>query len=136
MPAGRGDSPACDYCSSAAFTVVTRDVPGAPASHACKSHVAVAAEKLASRTGAGEVTLYLLSGGSALGSGAELAGNILEQVRRLGAWSAADPERALAMEDELYRAVLALIARGVPNPSGLAAAALESQRYHMDRRGT
>jgi hypothetical protein len=133
---GKAGGPACDYCSSAAFCLVTRDVPGSPASHACKGHVAVAAEKLASRTGSGAVTLYLLSGGHDLGDGAALVKHVLEQVRRLGAHSAKEPGRAIAMEDELYRAVLALIAQGAQNPSGLAAAALESQRYHMDRRGT
>lgn len=129
-------APACDYCSSAAFALVTRDVPGSPAVHACKSHMAVAVEKLAGRTGAGAVAVYLMSGGSALGDGAEGVRQVLEQVRRLGAHSSKDPLRALAMEEELYRAVLALVAQGAPNPSGLAAAALESQKYHMDRRGT
>lgn len=136
MPSKRGDGPSCDYCSSAAFALVTRDVPGSPASHACKSHVAVAAEKLAEKTGSGAVTVYLMSGGNALGDGAALVKQVLEQVRRLGAHSAKEPERALAMEDELYRAVLALIAQGAQNPSGLASAALESQHYHMDRRTT
>jgi hypothetical protein len=111
-------------------------VPGSPASHACKSHVAVAAEKLAEKTGAGSVTVYLMSGGHALGDGAALVKHVLEQVRRLGAHSAKEPELALAMEDELYRAVLALIAQGAQNAPGLAAAALQSQQYDMDRRGT
>jgi hypothetical protein len=119
-----------------AFALVTRDVPGSPAAHACKSHVAVAAEKLAARTGAGSVTVYLMSGGSALGDGAAAVKEVLERVRRLGAHSAKDPGLALAMEDELYRAVLALIAQGALNAPGLASAALESQRYHMDRRAT
>jgi hypothetical protein len=136
MAARRGDGPSCDYCASAAFALATRDVPGSPASHACKAHVAVAAEKLAERLGAGSVTLYLMSGGNALGDGAALVKQVLERVRRLGAHSVKEPGLALAMEDELYRAVLAMIAQGAPNPPGLATAALESQRYHMDRRTT
>lgn len=132
----RGGSPACDYCSSAAFALVTRDVPGSPGGHACKSHLGVAAEKLAERTGAGSVTLYLLSGGTALGDGAAMVRQVLEQVRRLGAHSAKEPKLALALEEELYRAVLALIAQGAQNPAGLAAAAMTSQRYHLDRRST
>lgn len=135
MPA-RSAGPCCDFCSSGAFALVTRDVPGSPASHACKSHVTVAAEKLAARTGAGSVTVYLLSGGHDLGDGAAVVKHVLEQVRRLGAHSVKEPGTALAMEDELYRAVLALIAQGTPNPAGLATAALESQRYHMERRRT
>lgn len=130
----RAAGPSCDYCSSAAFALVTRDVPGSPAAHACKSHVAVAVEKTAERTGGGSVTVYLLSGGSDLGGGQDAAAHVLEQVRRIGAFSKSDPVRALAMEEELYRAVLALIAQGARNPAGLATAALQSQNYHFDRR--
>lgn len=133
MP-GKASGPSCDYCSSGAFALVTRDIQGSPALHACKSHVAVAAEKLAEKTGAGSVTLYLMSGGHTLGDGSETVRQVLEQVRRLGAHSVKDPGLALAMEDELYRAVLAMIAQGAQNPPGLAAAALESQRYQMNRR--
>lgn len=132
----RGDGPACDFCHSAALYLVTRDIPGAPAAHACRSHVSVAADKTAERTGGGSVTVYLLSGGNSLGDGALLVKGVLERVRRLAAHSAKDPETALAMEDELYRAVLAVIAQGAPGAAALATAALSSQNYHMDRRGT
>jgi len=133
MAGKRADGPPCDFCSSAAFAIVTRDTEGSPAVHSCKSHVATAVEKTAERTGAGAVTVYLLSGGNALGSPAQMVKDVLEQVRRLGAQSVKNPGLALAMEYELYRGVLAVIAQGAQNPSGLAVAALASQQYHMDR---
>jgi hypothetical protein len=133
--ARKADGPACDFCQSGALYLVTRDVPGSPAAHACRGHVSVAVDKTAERTGGGSVSVYLLTGGSMLG-GPDTVGDILELVRRLGAQSARDPDLALAMEDELYRAVLALIAQGAPGAASLATAALQSQAYHMDRRET
>jgi sirohydrochlorin ferrochelatase len=132
----RGDGPACDFCHSGALYLVTRDVPDAPAAHACRPHVSVAADKIAERAGGGSVTVYLLSGGNSLGDGAALVKHVQEMVRRLGAHSVKDPELALAMEGELYRAVLALIAQGAQNAAGLAAAALQSQNYEMGRETT
>jgi hypothetical protein len=126
--------PACDYCHSGALYLVTRDVPGSPAAHACKGHLAVAADKLAERTGSGSVDVYLLSGSHVLGDGDALTGQAMEQVRRIGAHSAKDPETARALEYELYCAVLVLIAQGAQNPSGLATAALQTQNYDLDRR--
>ena len=96
----------------------------------------MAIDKTSERTGGGSVTVYLLSGGRILGDGADAVKDVLEMVRRVAAHSAKEPDRALAMEDELYRAVLALIAKGAQNPAGLAVAALQTQRYDLNRRGT
>lgn len=135
MPGGaRAGGPACGYCHAGALYLVTRDVPGSPGDHACKGHLAVAVEKVAERTGgAGAVDVYLLSGGSALGGGPDVLGEILERVRRVGAHSVKDPRAAHALEDELHLAVLALIAQGGQNPAGMAAAALQTRRYEFER---
>lgn len=127
---------ACDYCHSAALYLVTQDLPGAPAAQACRAHVAVAVDKLAGRSASSSAEVCLLGKGAALGGAGELAGQVAEQVRRLGAFSAGDPQRALAMEDELYRGVLALIAQGARSPAMLAATALQSQNYDLNRRKT
>jgi len=132
----RGDGPACDFCHSGALYLVTRDVPESPAAHACKNHATMAIDKTSERTGGGSVTVYLLSGGRILGDGAAAVKHVLEMVRRVAAHSVKEPDRALAMEDELYRAVLALIAQGAQNPAGLAVAALQTQTYDLNRRAT
>jgi hypothetical protein len=61
------------------------------------------------------------------------ATTVLEQVRRIGAHSAKDPQTARRLENELYLAVLGLIAQGTPGAAGLAAAALTTQRYGFER---
>ena len=132
MPRGSG-GPSCGYCHAGALYLVTRDVPGSPAAHACKSHVTIAVDKVSEQTGGGSVTVYLLSGGTDLGDGAKGVKEVLEQVRRIGAYSANDPEMARHMEFRLYTAVLALIAQGTANPAGLAATALQSRNYDLDR---
>jgi hypothetical protein len=132
MPGKKREGPSCDFCSQAAFAIATRDVPGSPALHACKSHLGIATEKLAEKTGAGSVNLYLLSGGSAIGSGMPGVEEITERVRRIGAHSR-DDEAAHSMEDALYLAVLAAIAQGAPNAPALATAALGTRRYHFER---
>lgn len=58
--------------------------------------------------------------------------DVLELVRRVGAHSG-NGELACAMEYELYRAVLALIAQGAADASALAAAALQTQNYGFER---
>lgn len=136
MAKAAAEGPSCDFCHAGALYLVTRDVPGSPAAHACKGHLAVAVDKTAERTGGGAVDVYLLAGGNALGGGADVVREVLERVRRIGAFSVNRPETALAMEDELYRAVLALIAQGAQNPALLAATAIQSQNYTLDRRGT
>lgn len=128
--------PDCDYCHSGALYLVTRDVPGSPAAHACKSHLAIAADKVAERSGGGSLSVYLLSGGSDLGGGAAHVERVLEQVRRVGAFSASDPAAARKMEADLFRGVLALIAQGAVNPAGLATAALMTHQYDLGRQET
>lgn len=53
----------------------------------------------------------------------------LTEIRDL----AKDDEHAHAREDDLWRAVLEAIAKGVPNPGELAALALESQTIEFSR---
>lgn len=62
----------------------------------------------------------------------ELVRDVAEQVRRVGAHSSQD-RVAFAMEYELYRAVLALIAQGAPHAALLAETALQSQQYGFER---
>lgn len=133
MARAQHQGPDCDYCHSGALYLVTRDVPDSPAAHACKGHLAIAADKVSERTGGGSLTVYLLSGGTDLGGGTAGVEKVLEQVRRVGAYSANDPETARMMETELFRAVLALVAQGAMNPAGLAAAALQVHRYDLGR---
>lgn len=123
----------CGHCHSQALFLVTRDAPGSPQVPACRSHIAMAMEKTAQAMTTGSVTVYLLNAKSAaLGGGQAGAGDILEQVRRIGAHST-DDDTAHLMEDRLYLAVLIMIAQGAQGPSGLAAAALSSRRYEFRR---
>lgn len=56
------------------------------------------------------------------------------QVRdRVHAINPDDPEAAHADEDAIRVDVLAAIAAGAPDPAGLAAAALETQRLNFPR---
>lgn len=57
---------------------------------------------------------------------------VAEQVRRIGAHSR-DDEAACSMEYQLYRAVIASIAAGAPQPQELAMAAIQSQKWGFDR---
>jgi hypothetical protein len=59
--------------------------------------------------------------------------DVAEQVRRVGAYSAAGDETAHAMEDQLYLAVLAAIAQGTPHAAELARAALMTRGYEFGR---
>lgn len=131
-------APACGYCHTQAVFMVVRDEPGGnrqAMSVACRSHIAVAAEKTAQSADSASVTVYLLNARtSVLGDGSQpAAGDILERVRRIGAFSAKHPDIAHQMEDALYLAVLVMIAHGAQGASGLASAALTSRRYGFER---
>jgi len=60
-------------------------------------------------------------------------GDVREQVRRIGAYSAHAGATAHAMEDQLYLAVLAAIAQGAPQAAELAQAALMTRGYEFER---
>jgi hypothetical protein len=66
------------------------------------------------------------------GDGEEMVRHVAEQVRRIAARSRED-RVAFALEYELYRAVLALIAQGAPAAAMLAETALQSQNYGFER---
>jgi hypothetical protein len=127
----------CGHCHGTALFAVTREgTPGVPQMlmHACRSHLALASEKVAEALHAGSVTVYLLNAKSGAIGGGIGTEEILEQVRRLGAHSAAQPHVAHQMEDALHLAVLVMIAHGAQGPSELASAALVSRRYHFERQ--
>lgn len=130
------NDPPCGSCHSGATFMVSREVaPGAQALAAlsCRSHLSMHIEKIAETARSAAVTVYVLGakGAAIAGPQADVA-DVLERVRRVGAVSS-DPSAAHSMEDALYRAVLVMIAHGVPRAAELASAALMTNRYDFER---
>lgn len=130
------NDPPCGSCHSAATFMVSREVaPGAQALAAlsCRTHLSLHIEKITMAAQSAAVTVHVLGakGQAIAGPQADVA-EILERVRRIGAVSS-DPGAAHSMEDALYRAVLVMIAHGVPRAAELASAALMTNRYDFER---